>query len=197
MQAATSAEVLILPPMVMPRSFPPGMWEVELSRYTVWQQNNVSAADDDAGGLPEARSAPRWSRESFHCPVMPGVSPDGARRKVVTTVSSDLGIVPVGSHPQCEVSDGWRGVDRDDKKIDPLRIMPTSPLRNQSTAIFRPLASRIRRAALSHPILLSASPRTKIRWAPSSSIAWRARWRDRLTVATTHHLGHPRGTTRF
>ena len=41
---------------------------------------------------------------------------------MVTTVSSDLGIVPVGSHPQCEVSDGWRGVDRDDKKIDPLIV---------------------------------------------------------------------------
>jgi hypothetical protein len=33
-----------------------------------------------------------------------------------------VGILPVGSHPQCQVSDGWRGVDRNDKKIDPLIV---------------------------------------------------------------------------
>jgi hypothetical protein len=41
---------------------------------------------------------------------------------VVATSSGDVGIVPISSHPQCQVSDDWRGVDRDDKKIDPLIV---------------------------------------------------------------------------
>jgi hypothetical protein len=42
--------------------------------------------------------------------------------RVVAISSGDVGIVPVGSHPQSQVSDGWRGLNRDDKKIDPLIV---------------------------------------------------------------------------
>jgi len=109
--------------MVMPRFVPSGMWEVELFRYTVWQQNNASAADDGAGwvargpvGATVVRGVIFIARRclGFHR-TAPG-------RRVVATSNSDMGIVPVGSHPQCQISNGWRGVDRDYKKIDPLIV---------------------------------------------------------------------------
>jgi hypothetical protein len=108
--------------MVMPRSFRPGKWEVDLFSYTGWQQNNASAADDGAGWIARGRVGVTAVRGViFIARGCLGFRRTASGRRVVAT-SSDVGIVPVGSHPQCQISDGWRGVDRDDKKIDPLIV---------------------------------------------------------------------------
>jgi len=113
----------------------------------------------------------------FVVPGCLGIRRRAHGRGVVADSSGDVRILTVSRHNEYQVSGGWRGVDRDDEQIDSLIVGTDDSNRahlsalTQSTATLQPLASRIRRGALSHPGMSGAIRRTGARWAPTASIS--------------------------
>jgi hypothetical protein len=121
--SSSCCRVLILSPIVMSKVLPIGEGEIDLFSWTrVAAERCVGGRRRRWVGCQRLGRGHGGLRRRFCWAGMGGFRRRAPGHRVVATRSGDVRIMALGRHGQCQLSDGWRGVDRDEEEIDPLIV---------------------------------------------------------------------------